>query len=352
LTYLRGLNYGNDVEAFASLLSSSDNSGSGVSNSTIVPSAISNTSQMTYGLTIRHHFGSTPGFLFPIKRGNIEGTVFQDDSMSGSYSRGDSGLGGVEVTLDGQRTTRTDASGHYDFAGVPYGEHQVEAHVSGSKPFFFTTGSPVSAQVGSVANFGVNFVQGQIFGSITNDAGEGIAGIVVQVPGLQRSVTSGSDGRFVIAGVPPGHYQVTASLDSFPTGYDLSTFAPASIDVTANAPRSVDLSTRALRSISGTVTVFDRIKRGLSPAQYIEVSIPQLNLVATTDETGAYTLRDLPAGTYQVQVDGGTPDERRAVTVPTDPTTLTGIDFRVTTAQVERQLREQRARLRQHQRHT
>ena len=175
----------------------------------------------------------------------------------------------------------------------------------------------------------MNSVQGKIIGNIVNDAGQGIAGVVVAIAGLKLTATTGSDGRFVFEGVAAGHYVVAASPDSFPTGYDLSSLSTMPADVTNAVPKPLALSVRALRSVSGTVTMFDPRRSKLAPAIGVEVSIPQLDIVSKTDGNGVYALRNLPAGTYTVQVGRGTSLQRRAVSLPSDPTILTGVDFRV-----------------------
>jgi hypothetical protein len=213
--------------------------------------------------------------------------------------------------------------------------------VKSDKPFYYTTDSPANTQMNGTVNFGVNYVTGKIFGYVTNDAGEGVPGVVVQVQGSSKSATSEQDGRFVLDGVPPGKYLVTASPDSFPDGYDLASFTPVSVTVAANAPWPVSMSARALRSITGSVMTFDAAKQRLVAAAGVDVTIPKLGLTVKTDENGAYALRDLPAGSYTVQVDGGGPDERRTVTMPADPTNLTGIDFRVTLEELNTRLRRQ-----------
>ncbi len=319
LTYLRKLGSDTEAEASVSVLKTTETTGA----------VTAQTNQPSYGLIVRHRFAGVPELLFPTKRGSIGGYVFRDDDSAGHYASGDPGLAGVEVTLDGEHTTRTDASGHYAFAGVPFGDHIVAAQVKTEKPFYFTTDSPASAKINSTVNFGVNYVSGKIFGYVTNDAGAGIAGVVVLLEGTNQTATTEADGRFVLEGVPQGHYKVEASAESLPTGYDLSNFTPVGVDVSASAPWPVAISARALRSVSGSVMKFDPKRQRLIPAAGIEVSIPQLKLKVTTDENGAYALRDLPAGSYVVQVDGGTANERRTVTLPSDPTTLTGIDFRV-----------------------
>jgi Carboxypeptidase regulatory-like domain len=339
LNYLRKLGSDTEVEASVSLLKTTETTGS----TTNVAGSTNATNQPSYGLTIRHRFAGVPDLLFPTKRGSIDGYVFRDDDSAGRYASGDPGLAGVVVTLDSEHTTRTDSSGHYTFAGIPFGEHVVAAQVKSDKPFYFTTASPANATIGSTVNFGVNYVSGKIFGYVTNDAGAGVAGVVLLVQGLSQTATTGADGRFVLDGVPQGHYKVEASADSLPTGYDLSNVTPINVDVTANAPWPVAISARALRSVSGTVMRLDAKTAHLVPVAGIDVSIPRLKLTVTTDENGAYALRDLPAGTFDVQVDGGNAGERRSVTLPPDPTSLIGIDFRVTLDQIKPHPRARRA---------
>ncbi len=331
LTYLRRLNASTDMTASVTSLRSSEYS----SPTTTGPSAPSVSSQVSYGITFSHRFSSVPAFLFPTRRGSIDGYVFRDDDSSGRFSTSTPGIGGVEVKLDGERSTRTDSAGHYTFAGVPYSTHQVEAQIPSTGRSYFTTDSPAAAEIGSRVDFGVNSVQGKIIGDIVNDAGQGIGGVIVAIAGLKLSATTGSDGRFVFEGIGPGHYTVAASPDSFPTGYDLSSLSTMPADVTNGAPKPLALSVHALRSVSGTVTMFDARRAKLAPAAGIEVSIPQLGIVSKTDGNGVYALRNLPAGTFTVQVGRGTTVQRRAISLPSDPTTMTGVDFRVTAAQLQ-----------------
>ncbi|MGC2243456.1 MAG: carboxypeptidase regulatory-like domain-containing protein [Candidatus Aquilonibacter sp.] len=325
LTYLRRLNASTDMTASVTTLRSSEYS----SATTTGQSAPSVSSQVSYGLTFSHRFSSVPAFLFPTRRGNIDGYVFRDDDSSGKFSTNTPVIGGVEVKLDGERSTRTDSAGHYAFAGVPYGSHQVEAEIPSTGSSYFTTDSPATAEIGSHVDFGVNSLQGKIIGNIVNDAGQGVGGVIVAIAGSKQSTTTGSDGRFVFEGIAPGHYVVSASPDSFPTGYDLSNLSTMPADVTNGVPKPLNLSVRALRSVSGTVTMFDPRRAKLAPAAGIEVSIPQLDIVSKTDSNGVYALRNLPPGTYTIVVGRGTSVQRRAIALPPDPTILTGIDFRV-----------------------
>jgi hypothetical protein len=91
----------------------------------------------------------------------------------------------------------------------------------------------------------------------------------------------------------------------------------------------LNLTVRALRSISGTITMFDPRRSKLAPAAGVTVTIPQLGIASKTDGNGVYALRNLPAGTYTIRVGSGTSALHRAISLPPDPTTMTGVDFRV-----------------------
>jgi hypothetical protein len=345
--YSRRLDRSDVLNTSVSWLDTTQNGATYNATQAISQTNVSHNAQLTYGVQITHRFATTPAWLFPAKRGTIEGYVFTDDDATGRFAKGDPGIAGIDVTLDGQRTTQTDATGHYSFGGVPVGTHEVAAGVPSRKPFYYTTDSPATVATGSTANFGVSYVQGKILGYVTNDAGQGLGGIVVQIQGLNKRITTEDDGRFVVSGVASGHYTVTASPDSFPPGYDLSTIATVGVDVTTSAAWPVTVTAHALRSVSGTVTDFDPIHGTLSVSAGIDVSIPALGISSTTDSNGVYTLRNLPPGTYTIQVDGGSSSERQSITVPTDPVTLTGIDFRITAAQASSAERKLRHRSRQ-----
>jgi hypothetical protein len=331
LAYVRSLNGGNQIGASLGMLQTAAAAPAG---------AAPGSRQITYGVSFRHRFGSVPELLFPVRRGTIQGYVFADEEASGRYSSGDPGIGGVTVVLDGERSVRTDATGHYVFTGVPFGSHQVAAQIAGTKPYYFTTPSPASATIGSVVDFGVSFVAGRIFGYVTDDTGRGIGGVVVRVAGLDAHATTEDDGRFVIAGVPNGRYLIAPDAASFPAGYDLSAIAPVRADVTAGAPWPVRITVRALRSVSGTVTYYNPRTGRLRPAAGAVVSIPQLGLSVTTDADGDYTLRDLLAGSYTIE----TGAQRRTIVVPPEPSVQTHVDFRVTVGELQRMRRLRRWR--------
>lgn len=290
--------------------------------------AVSSGASLTYGVSLLHRFGAVPEFLFPMRRGSIEGYVFRDEAQNGAWAASDEGLPGVDVTLDGRRTVQTDAVGHYVFNGVPYGSHELQPQLSPAT-FFFTTDSPATAQIGSTVNFGVASMDGRIFGTLSNDAGMGIGGVLLRIEGLDKEVTTGTDGTFELDGIPQGRYRVTADPASLPMGYDLSALSPVIANVTSGQPQEVSLSVRALRSISGSVQAFDRKRAAFVPVPNERISIPSLHISTATNGAGEYAFRSLPAGSYFVEV-VGISVERRTVHLPSDPTTLRDVDFRLT----------------------
>lgn len=290
-------------------------------------------SKPTYGISIRRRLSTVPALLFPAKRGTIDGYVFEDDAQTGTYASGAKTLAGVSVTLDGGRTATTDSAGHYTFNGVAYGTHEVDAALP--QGGFFTTGSPASAEIGDRVDIGVSFVHGRLFGSVTNDAGAAVPGAVVSIAELGQNVTVNDDGTFTVPGVQPGTYTLRISPDSLPPGYDLSSMQPVTVRVQPDAPAPAQLNVRALRSISGTVTLYDARRGVLEPAAGLDVEIPQLGRVSTTDAQGLFGFRNLPAGTFDVQIAGGGQTQRRSVTLSAQPDTQSGIDFRVTETQMQ-----------------
>ncbi len=57
--------------------------------------------------------------------GRISGTVFYDANRDGVQQSDEHGVAGVDVVLDGRFRTRTDAQGHFEFALVSTGHHQL-----------------------------------------------------------------------------------------------------------------------------------------------------------------------------------------------------------------------------------
>jgi Carboxypeptidase regulatory-like domain len=281
-------------------------------------------------ISFTHSLTSVLPIPFLLKQhGRISGHVFYDPASSGRYSPSEAGVAGAEVWLDQQRKTRTDAHGYYVFIGVPYGDHRIEVKFNSNQPYFFTTDSPTTAAANSVMDFGLNFVQCQIFGVLHNDAGAAIAGITVQLKGrgLSQTVVTSGDGSFQFRGLIRGNYTISPDVTSFPPGYDLQDVTEKKVSVQPGEPAHVEFSIRALRSISGVVSVYDPDSLKLVPLSGAAVRIIWRGIETKTDATGHYILRNLPPGVFIVTAERPGSSRNQTVEVPPQPAVIRGIDF-------------------------
>jgi len=136
-------------------------------------------------------------------------------AIGGRVTDAGSGLPVAGATVAaGTKTATTDASGQYTIGEVPQGSHTVTASATG----YSSSSQTVSVTAGqtSTANFALAKLPspGSIAGKVTDAAdGSPIAGAVVSCDGV--SVTSNSDGEFVISNLSQGVYAVTASASGY-----------------------------------------------------------------------------------------------------------------------------------------
>lgn len=257
-----------------------------------------------FQIDARHRFTTVPGFFAPGSHGLISGRVFQDDAANGEYTDGAKGIADVEVVLDDQRHTRTDARGAYAFEHVPAGSHEIEAIPHLTAPYYFTTSSTQPADINSRVNFGLAFSAGQVFGYIRNDAGSPIASVTVHIRSAKGEFTaqSNGNGRFERRSLPTGSYDVWADPMSLPAGYALAGMTHGSLTVNAGSPSEWDVDVKAIRSIAGTITAYDHNKGKDVGITGAVVVLRELQCAVVTDKNGNYRFKDLPAGTYTISV--------------------------------------------------
>ena len=325
LSYSQRLNAGNSVVGSAAMIHSNTN---GMADTHPV-----------FSISLQHRFYSVPSFILPGRHGVIEGHIFRDDELTGLYSGHQASLAGVEVKLDGERSTHTDQNGYYSFHHVPYGLHHIEASYQSADPFFYTTDSPASSDINNTVNFGINFARGQIFGYFLNDAGQGIGGITLVLRGEaltgeaaggeagQRSVTTAGNGKFSVLGLKPGAYSVTPLLETLPAGYGLQALKPQWAAVDSGKAASVQFTVKALRSISGRVTVYDKALMKTVPLPGAIVHLKELSLQALAAENGAYIFRNLPAGTFTIAVEYQGNEITQTVIVPAAPASIRQVEL-------------------------
>jgi hypothetical protein len=321
ISYSQRLKTNNDIVGSATLVRSTNN---GVT-----------TTQPLFSISLQHRFFSVPTLLLPGRHGMIQGHIFRDDDIAGVYSSQLPAMAGVEVRLDEDRVTRTDASGYYSFHHVPFGVHRVEAKLQSDEPFFYTTDSPATVDMNATADFGINFAKGQIFGFLLNDAGAGVGGITVELKGekVTHRVQTGLNGKFAFTGLAPGTYSVATLPDSYPPGYALQDLAAQTVAVEAGKPASAQFTVKALRSIAGRVLVYDKATLQTVPLAGVTVRLKELSLEVKTGAGGAYIFRNLAAGTYTVAIEHEGKEITRTVTLAPAPASVRDVDLSVGTTE-------------------
>ena len=134
---------------------------------------VQRTTLMYFGFTKR--FSAMPGAIIPTRKAGrlIEGRVFRDNNVNGTFNFGEQGLVGLRVRLDDGEVAETDEQGRYKFTDVSQGEHTVSLSLTQfAEPVRMTTKSLASVdlirqKIGMV-NFGiVDFAR--VTGSVFND---------------------------------------------------------------------------------------------------------------------------------------------------------------------------------------
>ncbi|PDV97415.1 hypothetical protein A9Q02_18355 [Candidatus Chloroploca asiatica] len=124
----------------------------------------------------------------------------------------------------------------------------------------------------------------RVSGQVTDAEGAGLAGVTVSDG--TRNATTNAEGAYTLNNVPPGTYTLTPTKDGY-------RFEPATRNVTVNGNvTGQNFAARLLTyTISGQVT--DAEGAGLAG-----VTVSDGTRNATTNAEGAYTLNDVPPGTY------------------------------------------------------
>ena len=280
--------------------------------------------------SVRRTLSGGPALFMP-RRGRIEGIVFRDDQVQGSYTPGMPAMAGVDVVLDDVVYTKTDSAGRFRFDDVPYGRHRVEARHLSSQPTFFTTPSPAEVDAGSSVNFGIAVSRSSLRGVIHTDGGLSLSGVGVHIVGTDRRTTvrTADNGSFVADGLPAGDYDVIIDPGTVPAGYPLDSLAPQRIRVEHTTPGRATFVLRPHRGVTGRAQLFNR-----DTGQYVAlpgavVELQPLGLRSITDSKGQYTFRDLAAGQYTVVARHAGREYSEVVRVPDGPSLVRNVNVAV-----------------------
>lgn len=233
-------------------------------------------------------------FNFELSRdvGKIVGTI-TGDGIS---------LVGVTVSLLEDNvfivSTVTKSDGTYMFENIAPGAYTVSASASGFG--VNQVGAVLQANMVTEANIDLHFLVGAIAGTVTDTSGMPIVNIAVTIQvfyingQLLRKVQADHTGVFVVTGLVPGSYVLTASAPQYQTNR-------VGANVKANEVTNVEVSLLAAAgAIAGTVVEF----RTNEPIVGSSVKITDINGfiigAAVTDESGRFHIESLLVGTVNV----------------------------------------------------
>jgi hypothetical protein len=223
--------------------------------------------------------------------GSISGTV--TDSVTNAD------LSGASVTCTGTPTctgTSTSGTGAYTLSGLTEGTYQVTV----TEANYTSQTLPVSVGPGGTPtrNFALVPNQGSIGGTVTNSVTTlPISGASITCTGTPTcsGTTTAANGTYALSSLTEGIYQVTASAP----GYATST-TPVSVTAGATVTGANFALIPATGSITGRVT--DKVtSANIAGASVTCTGTPTCS-GTTTATDGTYTLSNLAAGTYTVQV--------------------------------------------------
>jgi len=213
----------------------------------------------------------------------------------GSVSDAMGTIAGATVTISALGySDLTDAQGVFRLSGIPGGTHSVTASATG----YVNLTKDVVLDIGGVssADFELSSKTGAISGIVVVHASpleplEG-ANVSVKVGDLTVTVASGVDGSYRIPGLQGGTYSVTATLDGFNTSIHSAVTVVSGFETSGVNFQLVEKPTR----LYGVVRAGSVLLVGVS------IQVVGTNYSANSSLKGEYEIRNIPAGTYTINV--------------------------------------------------
>ncbi len=309
--------------------------------------ALRRTTVLSVGLTKSFNGAPTLGFHHRTEPLSIQGIVFRDSTVSGTYKRADAGIPNVLVHLDDGSSTVTDANGRFEFRNLERHTYQVTMELAQFRnPVRLTTPVALSAFPGSGSAVAFGIVDfSRVTGTLFNDyllntkmqpdaAGVKEVELTLNGHGQSWKTKTDSAGEFEIDNIPAGTYELTINRATLPPDYVIpATSYPIQVGATSTVVQDVPI--RALRSIAGRVAFQlktnpsdsgERSKSALKlqaappqPLKNVKLAIGGQSV--TTDADGNFIFRELPGGPLLLTVvpANAPPD---SVKLPSWPITL------------------------------
>jgi len=318
------------------------------------------TSQTAIIFGFTHRFGGDGGNGFQLSKflgfdkGKVSGRVYQDLNGNGQDDRGEPGVAGTTVQLNDKRSVKTDRDGRYQFTANEGGYNvivvsedlgvRVRASTATVQKIFIASRQTVNVNFG-VSGFG--FIAGRVFNDAVSagDAGKtdfrGLDGVRLVLRSLdarsENFVTdqmSAGGGNYEFRNLSPGNYRLEIDSATLPANFRLPAQTFREIKVEPLAGFYLDIPIAAQRAIVGVVFI-DRDGDGKFNPQADEtvegVCIIADNAAATSNQNGAYILRNLRAGKIKVNVrtSSGTVNPSVFIELVAEPTTRRAVNLAV-----------------------
>ncbi|MEU0267602.1 carboxypeptidase regulatory-like domain-containing protein [Nocardioides sp. NPDC006303] len=207
----------------------------------------------------------------------------------------------------------TDDSGRFAFRGLkPGGTYRVAFSGTGwTKEFYSDAASideatdVIAGEAGPVtAALAPSTGGGSIIGTVTDEAGQPVAGVSIDVYRADQwswigSATSGEDGTYSFPGLKAGQYEVNFNVDG---DYLYAEERYKYVDVVDGAPATADLRVSTGGLISGVLTGADGEPIGDGYVEVYTADTEDYVRSGYTDYSdGSYKIRGVPAGTYRLR---------------------------------------------------
>ncbi|MEW6181756.1 MAG: S8 family serine peptidase [Bacillota bacterium] len=247
----------------------------------------------------------------PAVTGTISGTVTDTAGAP---------IGGATVTA-GAKTATTGSDGAYTLADMPAGTYIVTASADGFHDSYTT--ADVAGDAVTQVNFTLEIiVTGSISGTVCDTDNNPIPGATVMADGASGSATTDENGYYLISGLTPGAYTVSASAAGYQTSSQtVQVFDGVVSDADFNLSAAVSASTVKVSAIGYateggkygnahlliSISLIDEngsAVSGASVAATVTLNNTNYYFNGTTGTNGAVSFKvtKAPSGTYTTTV--------------------------------------------------
>jgi hypothetical protein len=338
------------------------------------------TSVFSFGINKRLSGHQTWLHPFQARRATIQGQVFRDNNVNGRLDAGEPGFAGLRVELSDGQTALTDVQGRFRFSGLKPDVYTVTLPLKQfNEPIRVTSPTSVDVDIAmpmlAQVDFGVvNFAR--VMGNVFNDYlltgkkeldAPGLRQVRLSLSGgkAEHSTLTESSGDFEFDDLSPGEYRLSIDPSTIPANYQIAT-ASFPIHVAPTSTVVQDVPVQALRSISGRILMkptganggrlkipgvvdgapangvhngnHDRNNNELVPLAGVKIAVDHTTV--TTDQDGAFVLRNLPAGDvfFQILAARSVPEGVKLpawrVRLPRDPLFIQGATITISNPEV------------------